>query len=274
MVKKITISLKYLVFSMFFIFIFTNYSMGITGKQIMKKQKKLHKVKSEYGEEVMLLVDVRSKSKKTRRVKRYSKDMGNGLKRYLLVFLKPADIRGTALLTHEKKKKDDQWLYMPAVKKMQRIAQGSKKSYFMGTDFTYEDMEPEDINNYNYRLKKSQNLIRKKRKVRCYVIDATPANRAKKRSSGYSKRTMWIDKKNLTTLKVKFFDRRRRLIKTQKSYGMKRITGTVYRPSKTIMDNHRKKHKTLTLVKKRRINKKIKSSTFNQRFILTGRHVN
>lgn len=253
---------------------FTDYSMAMTGKQIMKKQKKLHKVKTEYGEEDMLLYDMRSKSKTLRKVKRYSKDMGNDLKRFLLVFLKPSDVRGTALLTHEKKTRDDQWLYMPSHKKLQRIAKGSKKSYFMGTDFTYEDMEPEDINNYNYKILKSEILKVKKKRYNCYVIKASPANREKKRSSGYSKRILWVDKKYLTTLQVKFYDRRGRLIKTQKSYGMKRVTGTVFRPSMTIMDNHRKKHKTLTKIKKRRINRKISDKTFNGRFITSGRHIN
>ncbi|MCP3926727.1 MAG: outer membrane lipoprotein-sorting protein [Desulfobacterales bacterium] len=266
--------LKHISLSVLLIFAFSSISFGMTGKEVMKKQKKLHKVDSEYGEEIMLLVDVKSKNKEKRTVKRYSKDMGNDLKRYLLVFLKPSDIRGTSLLTHENKDQDDQWLYMPSVRKMQRIAQGSKKSYFMGTDFTYEDMEPEDIENFTYKIIKSEDLKRKKKKKNCFVIEAIPANKKKKRSSGYSKRILWIEKKNLTTLKIQFFDRRSRLIKTQKLYDLKNITGTVYRPNKSIMNNHKKKHKTLTLATKRKLNGKIENSTFNERFILTGRHLN
>ncbi len=245
----------------------------LTGRQVMEKQEELHKAQSEYGEEVMLLVDVKSGAKEKRDVKRYAKDVGNDLNRALLVFLKPADIKGTALLTHENPEADDQWLYMPAVKKMQRIAQGSKKSYFMGTDFTYEDMEPEDIDNYEYTIKKEEAVDHVKPAKDCYVIEAVPANKEKKKATSYSKRLIWVDKENFTTLKVEFYDRRKRLLKTQKSFEFENLTGTVYRPKKTIMDNHKKKHKTLNMVKKRVLNEPIEDSVFTERFIMSGKHI-
>ncbi|HCY83760.1 MAG TPA: hypothetical protein DHV36_01345 [Desulfobacteraceae bacterium] len=245
----------------------------LTGRQVMEKQEELQKADTEYGEEVMLLVDEKSGSKEKRQVKRYAKDVGDDLNRYLLVFLKPADIRGTALLTHENADADDQWLYMPAVKKMQRIAQGSKKSYFMGTDFTYEDMEPEDIENFNYTILKEETVDHVDPAKECYVIESVPANKEKKRATAYSKRIMWVDKETFSTLKVEFYDRRKRLLKTQKSFEFENVTGTVYRPKKTIMDNHNKNHKTLSLVTKRTLNEPIEDSVFTERFIMTGKHI-
>jgi len=245
----------------------------LSGRQIMDKQKELHKAQTEYGEELMLLLDVKSGAKEKRTVKRYSKDMGNDLNRYLVVFLKPADIKGTALLTHENENEDDQWLYLPAVKKMQRIAKGSKKTYFMGTDFTYEDMEPEDIENFNYKVLRMEAVDHVKPPVNCYVVESVPANKEKKRASGYSKRIIWVDSQNFITMKVEFYDRRKRLIKTQKSFEIEKVAGTVYRPKKIIMDNHKKKHKTLTLIKKRELNKTIDNSVFTERFILSGKHI-
>ncbi len=245
----------------------------LTGRQVMEKQEELQTAQSEYGEEVMLLVDTKSGAKEKRDVKRYAKDVGNDLNRALLVFLKPADIKGTALLTHENPDVDDQWLYMPATKKMQRIAQGSKKSYFMGTDFTYEDMEPEDIDNFKYTIKKEETVDHVKPAKNCYVIEAVPANKEKKKATAYSKRLIWVDKENFTTLKVEFYDRRKRLLKTQKSFEFENLTGTVYRPKKTIMDNHKKNHKTLTLVKKRTLNEPIEDSVFTERFIMSGKHI-
>ncbi len=245
----------------------------LTGRQVMEKQEELQKAQSEYGEEVMLLVDTKSGAKEKRDVKRYAKDVGNDLNRALLVFLKPADIKGTALLTHENPEADDQWLYMPATKKMQRIAQGSKKSYFMGTDFTYEDMEPEDIDNFEYTIKKEEAVDHVTPAKTCYVIEAVPANKEKKKATAYSKRLIWVDKENFTTLKVEFYDRRKRLLKTQTSFEFENLTGTVFRPKKTIMDNHKKKHKTLTLVKKRALNEPIDDSVFTERFIMSGKHI-
>jgi hypothetical protein len=244
-----------------------------TGRQIMEKQEELHESQTEYGEEVMLLVDVSSDAKEKRDVKRYAKDMGNDLRRYLLVFLAPPDIKGTALLTHENENEDDQWLYMPALKKMQRIASGSKKSYFMGTDFTYEDMEPEDIENFDYTVLREETVDHVEPAAKCYVVEAVPANKEKKRASSYSRRMIWVDKNTFTTVQVEFYDRRDRLIKTQKSFEFENISGTIYRPQKTIMDNHEKKHKTLTLVKKRIIDDPIEDSVFSERFILSDRHI-
>jgi len=244
----------------------------MTGREVMEKQKELHKVKTEIGDEIMMLVD-KDGNKEKRNVKRYAKEVGDDVHRYLVVFLSPADIRGTALLTWEQKERDnDQWLYLPAQKKMQRIAKGSKKNYFMGTDFTYEDMEPEDIDNFNYTILRSEDLKIRDKSSACYVIEAVPANKEKKRESGYSKRIMWIEKEYLYTLKVEFYDRRDRLQKVQTNYKMENVSGTVWRAKQTLMDHKQKKHKTITSITARKINVDLADSVFTERYILSGKH--
>jgi len=244
----------------------------MTGRQIMEKQEDLQKVDSEYGEELMLIKDVKSGSQEKREARRYAKDNPDGLGRTMFAFLSPADIAGTAVLTWEQKIDDDQWLYMPATKKMQRIASGSKKNYFMGTDFTYEDMEPEDLENFNYAVVKTETLSVDGKDCPCWVIESVPANDEKKKKSGYAKRLMWIDQVRFVTLKVEFFDRRRRLVKTQTVFEMSNVTGTVWRAKKTLMDNTSKKSQTLTMVTIRKVNKSMQDEVFTERFILTGKH--
>ncbi len=244
----------------------------MTGRDVMEKQKELHKVKSEIGDEIMLLVD-KDGNKEKRNVKRYAKEVGDDLYRYLVVFLSPADIKGTALLTWEQEdRENDQWLYLPAQKKMQRIAKGSKKNYFMGTDFTYEDMEPEDLKTFNYTILRTEKLKLRKNVSECYVIEAIPVNDKKKRESGYSKRIMWIEKEHLYTLKVEFYDRRSRLQKVQTNYKMENVSGTVWRAKQTLMDQLRRKHKTVTSIKDRKINVDLKDLVFTERYILSGKH--
>ncbi len=254
---------------LFFFFFFCSAATAITGKEIMEMQKERHKVKSEVANEIMILVD-KSGNKEKRKVKRYAKEVGNDLHRYLIVFLDPADIKGTALLTWEQKgRENDQWLYLPACKKMQRIARGSKKNYFMGTDFTYEDLEPEDIDNFHYKILREEKF----RNHNCYVIEAVPATKQKKRESGYSKRIMWIEKQNLTTLKIEFYDRRGRLQKTQTNYDLVNVGGTVWRANKLLMVNHQRKHKTLIGVTFRQINVNLDDSVFTERFIVSGKYI-
>lgn len=242
------------------------------GRKVMEEQKNRHKVQTEYGEETMLLVD-KSGGREKREVKRYTKESGKDLHKYMLAFLSPADVRGTALLTWENQdKENDQWLYMPATQKMQRIAEGSKKSSFMGTDFTYEDMEPEQLDNFTYTIQKSEKIKHDEKDYDCYVIEAVPADKDKARKSGYSKRIFWISKENILTLKVEFYDRRNRLEKTQTSFEFENVKGTVWRPKKTLMDNHAVNHKTLTLTTSRKLEEPIDDMIFTERFILSGSH--
>lgn len=160
--------------------LFSNSLFAITGKEIMQTQKDRQKTKNESSIEQMMLVNSDG-SKEIRQVTRRIKDVGNDLHKALITFLSPADIKGTALLTWEQKdREDDQWLYMPSLGKMQRIAKGSKKNYFMGTDFTYEDMSSEDLDNFNYKTIKEENKNGKD----CWVIEATPVD-------SYSKDTMY-----------------------------------------------------------------------------------
>ncbi len=269
---RLTFSAAIIVFLTTAVWILPLAARGLTGKEVMEKQEQLQKADTEYGEEVMLLVDVKSNTKEKRYVRRYSKDMGNNLNRYLVVFLEPADIKATSLLTHETVNEDDQWLYMPATNKMQRIAQSSKKSYFMGTDFTYEDMEPEDIENFAYTILKQETLDHVKPPMSCYVIEAVPGNKQKARASAYGRRLIWVDKETFVTTKAEFYDKRDRLIKVKKAFEFEQIQGAIFRPRKTVMDNLKKKHKTLTLSKKRQLNQPIENSVFSERFILSGKH--
>lgn len=241
----------------------------MTAKEIIKAQEKRHRVTSESGDTVMLLVDKRG-NKEKRLIRRYVKEVEPDLFKFLVVFLEPADVKGTALLTWQQKDRpDDQWLYLPAQRKMQRVAKGSKKGYFMGTDFTYEDMEPEDIDSFLYKIIRSEEIDGHD----CHVIEAVPANDQKKKESAYSKRTLWIRKGILFTVKVDFFDRRGRLLKSMKSYDLKNIEGTIWRPGKVLMKNLKTKHRTLMGTKARKINIAIDDKVFTERFILSGQHI-
>jgi hypothetical protein len=248
------------------------FAEEMTGRQIMEQQEKLQKVTTEYGEEIMLLKDLKAGTQEKRTARRYSKEREDGLGRSLFAFLSPADIAGTAVLTWEQMTEDDQWLYMPAIKKMQRIASGSKKNYFMGTDFTYEDMESEDIENFTYTVIKTESIPLDGKEWLCWVIGAVPANPEKAKASGYSKRVLWVAQDVFISLKVEFYDKRRRLAKTQTIYELENVTGTVWRPKKTIMDNTAKSSQTLTMVSGRKVNESIEDDVFTERFILSGKH--
>ena len=241
----------------------------MSGRQIMDEQKKRHNVDSEYAESTLVLVD-ETGGKEQRVIKAYMKDMGNDLDRSLIVFLEPATVRGTALLTWQQKDRDDdQWLYLPSQKKLQRIAQASKRSYFMGTDFTYEDNQTEQLDDYQYTVLRSEEIDGHD----CWVIESLPVSPKKKQESGYSKRTLWIRKDIYFGIKIEYYDRRGRHIKTQTSYKLVNVQGSIWRPGQTLMDNYERNHKTLRGTRTQKINLAIDGEVFTERYIQSEKHL-
>jgi hypothetical protein len=123
-----------------------------SGPEIMKKHRQVHRVKDE-EEQLLLRLVSKSGAVKERRVTRFTMNGADDLNKILIRFLAPRDVENTALLTWEAKDgNDDQWLYLPATRNPKRIAAAGKKNRFMGTDFTYEDLRPENLPVHVYRL--------------------------------------------------------------------------------------------------------------------------
>lgn len=259
------------IFMLFILFLFSSQltAQEWTAKKIMEEQGERHKAKSEFAKEQMTLVDKKG-NKEIRITRKYGKELEEDKSRFLIVFDSPKSVKGTALLTWNEKDQDaDQWMYLPAQKRMQRIAKGSKKGYFMGTDFTFEDMQPEDQDNFDYTIIRSDKISG----LDCWVIKAKPNNPTTERESGYKWRILYVLKKYFFTVKIEFFDKREKKIKTQVNGRLKRINGTRYRTNKSQMTNHETGHKTITEVVSREIDKPIDSTMFTERYITSGRHV-
>lgn len=241
----------------------------LSGRDIMEEQKDRHSANSEIEQQVMLLVDGDGNRQK-RMLKRYSFDVGDDLFKYLLVFQKPNDVRGTSLLTWQHDDQpDDQWLYLPAFgKQLKRIAQGSKSSYFMGTDYTYEDLSPENLDKYNYRRIEDGTY----KGTETYKIEATPVE--DNDETGYSKRIMWVRKDIFFTVKVKYFDMDGSHIKTQSVLSLNNIQDEMYRARKSVMDNMSRNHKTLILIQDQNINIPIDENIFTERSVLNQTALN
>lgn len=244
----------------------------IDANQIMEKQKEYHEAETEFFEQAMMLIDEQG-NKQKRSVRFYLKKQDDDLRRLLIVFLAPPEIEGTALLTWEQRGRDnDQWVFMPATKKMQRIARSSQRSYFMGTDWTYEDLMPEQLNDFRYSVQRIDTLKVDDAERPCWVIEAVPGNADKMKKSGYSKRLLWVDKQRFLSLKIEYYDRRNRLVKIQSFSSLKGFERHLWRAGKIHIDNISKNHQTLGLQTEHRVNEPISDFVFSERFILSGRH--
>lgn len=254
----------------FFIFSYSNANCEMDAKTIMDKVVNTQSAKSEREIQQLFLVDVKSNTKEKRTIERYSIDDKNGNTKSLINFTAPADIKGTALLSWNTSGSKDQWLYIPANRKLQRIGSGSKKNYFMGTDFTYADLDGEIRSENKYTCKNTTSC--NKGKANCYVIEALPASSAIKRKTGYKKRILFIDKSKFVTYKIDYFNLAGKHFKTGRYQNWQNF-GKTMRPEVASMDRH-EKHKTFIKIVERNINKKLDDVVFTKRYLEKNMHQN
>ena len=131
----------------------------------------------------------------------------NGLVQSIYRFVAPADLRGTTTLTLEQKEGDDlQWMYIPALKKLRRIASVDKGKSWAGTDFCYEDLREKKLNDYEYSALDSQPVDGRD----CYHYFMTPTGAGR---SPYSKVEYWVRKDLVELIKGKYYDKNGRWFK-------------------------------------------------------------
>ena len=149
----------------------------------------------------------------------------------LSIFDNPRDVKGTAFLsfTHATKP-DEQWLYLPALKRVKRISSNNKSGPFMGSEFAYEDLTSQEVEKYTYKFLRDDELDGRP----VFVIERYPAYK----HSGYTRMVTWLDKEMYQPLKVEFYDRKGSLLKTLTTSGHQQYLGKYWRPAKMSMVNH------------------------------------
>jgi len=149
----------------------------------------------------------------------------------LIVFRSPADIDGTALLSHARiLDPDDQWLFMPAIKRTKRISSVNKSGPFVGSEFAFEDLTALELNKYDYRFLRSEAC----EALQCDVIERYP----RYQHSGYSKQVIWVDQTDRQIRRTEFYDRRGDLLKTLSLDDYREYPGAIWRPHHFSMLNH------------------------------------
>lgn len=141
----------------------------------------------------MVLID-KNGHERQRTLRSYTKDKGEDRQR-IMFFLEPADVKDTAFLTydyHDYDKDDDQWLYLPALRKSKRIASTDKSGSFMGSDFNYSDMTRRNLNAYDFTLLKEMEV----RGAKTWLIQAVPKSPEEVEESGYDKSLLFVRQDN------------------------------------------------------------------------------
>lgn len=181
--------------------------------------------------------------------------------RSLMSFITPKDVRGTKMLTWtHKDRDDDQWLYLPAVKRVKRISSKNKTSSFMGAEFSYEDLSSQEVEKYSYKLLPE---VKSKELGDVWGLEKTPL-----KESGYSKQVHYISKKYLQAVKVEYFDKKNSLLKIATSNDFKSYkvgAKSFYKASVIRMENVQTRKASSMIWKTRSLGKKFNDRDFQER---------
>ncbi|MET0411761.1 MAG: outer membrane lipoprotein-sorting protein [Polyangiaceae bacterium] len=169
-------------------------------------------------------------------------------------FTWPADVKGTRLLTWAHKQgDDDQWLYLPAIKRVKRIASSNKSGSFMGSEFSYEDFGSQEVEKFTYKL-----LEEPKHEGRdAWLLERYPVDK----TSGYTRQVVWMDKEYKQPVRIDYYDRKRELLKTA-VFGEFKKYGKQYRSNKIEMSNVQTKKRSVIIWSERRLDVELQANLF------------
>lgn len=158
-------------------------------------------------------------------------DEGDG-DRILSVIESPPDVRGTALLTYTHiNEQDDQWLYLPALKRVKRISSANKSGPFLGSEFAYEDLASQEVAKYTHRYLRDEPCGEG---LQCFVVERVPVYK----HSGYTRQLTWVDHDEYRFWKVDFYDRKNDLLKTLTFSDYQQYLDQYWRALVLDMHNH------------------------------------
>jgi len=200
-------------------------------------------LKTEKGEE----------TKRSMRMK-FLEEPGEGEKQ-IVVFDRPADVKGTALLSNSyNKKEDEQWLYLPAAKRVKRISSSSRSGSFMGSEFCYEDMGNRSVEKYEYTYLRKEKCGAEE----CALIERRP----REEDSVYSKQLVWMDSE-YRIVRVDYFDRKQALYKRLTLKNFQKHIEKIWRPGTLSMENLQNKRSTEINFENFKFRTGLKKSDFN-----------
>jgi outer membrane lipoprotein-sorting protein len=168
----------------------------------------------------------------TRKIRIKSLEVKGDGDKSLTIFDSPRDVKGTAFLNYtHKTDDDDQWLYLPALKRVKRISARNKSGSFMGSEFSYEDIASQEVEKYTYKWIRDEIYDG----MDCFIVERYPVD---KKNSGYTRQVTWIDKKEYRILKVDYYDRKNSHLKTLTFTGYKQYKNRFWRADGMFMVNH------------------------------------
>lgn len=234
----------------------------LTARQIMQEVDDRDDGDNQISDMTMTLID-KNGDKRIRSIRSYNKDKGEDKQR-LMFFLKPADVRDTAFLTYdydEYEKDDDQWLYLPALRKSKRIASSDKSGSFMGSDFSYADMTRKNLDAYDFKILQEKEV----RGSKTWMIESIPNTKKEIDETGYKKSIVFVRQDNFMVVRAVHWTDEGNRIKYQDMPGLEQIDG-IWTATKMTMKTTKGKqtlHQTILEFKNIRFNQDLDAGMFS-----------
>jgi hydrophobe/amphiphile efflux-3 (HAE3) family protein len=189
----------------------TDAHASVDVQQVMEQNATVFKVADSVSDATFTLTN-KAGQERVRKTASATKLQANGVDNMRLTrFTAPADVKDTVTLMIENSAKDDDiWVYLPALKKVRRLVASNKKDSFVGTDFSYADVIGYKVTDWNYKLLREDTLDGQP----VYVVEALPKTASVRSDTGYGRRTDWIRKDNLMTVKSELLDAGEQPLKT------------------------------------------------------------
>ncbi len=260
MIKKISLSVLFT-----FILFCTGYSDS-NPRAIVEKAQNTVKLRGAEAISTLTIFDSKG-NRRVRNTAQITKLYDNGkTEKKLIRFLSPADVKGTGFLTFDyENRDDDMWLYLPALRKTRRIISSEKSKNFMGSEFSYSDMSFPSIDDFNYKSVGTETAGDEK----CWKIEILPKDDDRADEYGFSKKTVWIAKKDNVIRKAVYYDLTGELHKklTVKNIRLIDTAGEKYRAMHMTMINIQNNRKSILEVQKIKFNPHVKNSYFSSRYL-------
>lgn len=214
--------------------------------------------------ELKMILHNRHGERSERQMKMRTLEMIDDGDKTLITFDQPRDVKGTSFLSFTHKTgSDDQWLYLPALARVKRIASNNKSGPFVGSEFAYEDLSSQEVEKYTYKYIEDQELAG----VPTFVVERYPVDP----KSGYTRQVLWIDQEEYRVQKIDFYDLKDSLLKSLTFEDYRQYRGRYWRAHRMSMLNHQTGKQTDLLWTEYKFENGFSEREFDQRSLRNAR---
>jgi len=201
----------------------THVAFAMTANEIMQKVDARDTGKTQISTATMTLIDKKDR-KRVRKLKLFSKEFFD-VDKSISFFVSPTDVKDTSFLSYDwndEGKEDDSWLYLPAMQRVNRTAAGDKSNSWMGSDFTFSDVEGAEVNEYTYKILSESDPVDGHD---CWKIEALPKSEEIVKKTGYIKTINWVRKDAFLVVRGINYVKKGKRVKYYSTKDIKKIDG-------------------------------------------------